>query len=365
MASNAHRLNRLRGRKKFVLFGWGSTVNKIDTCNGIASKRIKGINVRIIVTGGAGFIGSHIVDALLAKGHVPFVVDNLVSGSRQNLPTNVPLFEVDICDRARLSGVFDEVRPDWVCHQAAQMSVSRSMRDPVFDADVNVMGLLNVFDNAARVGVKRIVFASSGGVLYGEVAEPASESFPKRPVSPYGISKWVGEQYLEFYARERKMQGVALRYSNVYGPRQNPHGEAGVVAIFCRAMLAGNVATINGDGKYIRDYVYGPDVAQANVAALESQFDTEFTAINIGTSVGVDVVQIAAQVASDTQDYLQQIQSPIRVPACRYGEARAGDLRSNLVSPNLARQILGWKPTVQLSEGIRETVKWFGQNDKG
>jgi UDP-glucose 4-epimerase len=179
--------------------------------------------MKVIVTGGAGFIGSHIVDALIAKGHSPFVIDNLSSGRRQNLPNDVPLFEMDIRNGARLSDVFDEVRPDWVCHQAAQMSVSRSMREPVFDAEVNVIGLLNVFDQAARVGVQRVVFASSGGVLYGDVAMPATEEFPKRPMSPYGISKWVGEQYLEFFARERGMQGIALRYSNVYGPRQNPH----------------------------------------------------------------------------------------------------------------------------------------------
>ena len=319
--------------------------------------------MKVIVTGGAGFIGSHIVDGLLAKGHTPYIVDNLVSGSPRNLPSEVPLFEVDICDGPRLAGVFDEVRPDWVCHQAAQMSVSRSMREPLFDAENNVMGLLNVFDNAARVGVKRIVFASSGGVLYGEVAHPASEDSPKRPLSAYGISKWVGEQYLEFYARERKLQGVALRYSNVYGPRQNPHGEAGVVAIFCKTMLAGKAATINGDGRYIRDYVYVPDVARANIAALETTLNTNFAAINIGTGVGVDVNEIAAMLQKNAQEYLQQIGSPIQIPDCIHGDARAGDLRSNLVYPKLAEQLLGWKPTVHLSDGIRTTVEWFAQQN--
>jgi len=318
--------------------------------------------MKVIVTGGAGFIGSHIVDALLAKGHTPVALDNLVSGVRQNLPANVPLYEVDICDAKRVAAVFDEVRPDGVCHQAAQMSVSRSMRDPVFDAENNVMGLLNVFDNSARVGVKRIVFASSGGVLYGEVTAPATEDFPRRPMSAYGISKWVGEQYLEFYARERGLQGVALRYSNVYGPRQNPHGEAGVVAIFCKAMLAGRTATINGDGRYVRDYVYGPDVARANVLALETVLKSDFSAFNIGTGTGVDVNEVAAQLLSFTQGHLQKINSPIKVPACRHGEARAGDLRSNLVSPELAAEQLGWKPSIGLSDGLRETVKWFAEN---
>ncbi len=317
--------------------------------------------MKVIVTGGAGFIGSHIVDALLAKGHTPFVIDNLVSGSRENIPSRVPLFEVDICDVKKVAAVFDEVRPDWVCHQAAQMSVSRSMREPIFDADNNIMGLLNIFDNAARVGVQRIVFASSGGVLYGEVSTPAIEDYPKRPSSAYGISKWVGEQYLEFYARERGLQGVALRYSNVYGPRQNPHGEAGVVAIFCKLMLAGKVATINGDGCYIRDYVYGTDVARANVAALETTMQSRFTAVNIGTGIGVDVNEIAAQLTRFTQDYLLRTETGLRVPPCHHGEARAGDLRSNLISPGLAGQLLDWKPSVHLTDGIRQTVKWFAE----
>jgi len=317
--------------------------------------------MRVIVSGGAGFIGSHIVDALLAKGHTPFVVDNLVSGSPQNVPTGVPIFEVDICDGNKLASVFDDVRPDWVCHQAAQMSVSRSMREPLFDAENNVIGLLNVFDNAARVGVKRIVFASSGGVLYGDVTTPVGEDFPKKPMSPYGISKWVGEQYLEFYARERSIQGVALRYSNVYGPRQNPHGEAGVVAIFCKAMLAGQVATINGDGRYIRDYVYGMDVARANVSALETTLTSSFTAVNIGTGYGADVNELASLISGSVQDHLRTTKSVIQVPPCRHGEARAGDLRSNLISPALAGNLLNWIPTMKLADGIRETVQWFAQ----
>ena len=318
--------------------------------------------MKVLITGGAGFIGSHIVDVLIEHGHTPFVVDNLASGSPKNLPPGIPLFEVDICDRKLLSGVFDQVRPDWVCHQAAQMSVSHSMRDPVFDAEVNVMGLLNVFDQAARVGVQRLVFASSGGVLYGEVTTPATENSFQNPQSPYGISKWVGEKYLEFFARERTMQGVALRYSNVYGPRQNPHGEAGVVAIFARTMLAAGTATINGDGKYVRDYVYGPDVARANVAALETKLAANFTSVNIGTGIGVDVNEIAAFVAEQAQACLTDAKSHLRIPACKYGPHRSGDLRSNLISPSLAGKILNWRPQVQLSEGIRETVRWFDQN---
>ena len=321
--------------------------------------------MKVLVTGGAGFIGSHIVDGLRAAGHGVAVLDDLSSGERGNLPGDVPLHVADIVDTQAVARVFAAERPDVVCHQAAQMSVSRSMRDPLFDAEVNVFGSLNVFEHAVRVGVRRIVFASSGGVLYGEVTSPASESSPKQPKSAYGISKWVGEQYLEFYARERGIQGVALRYSNVYGPRQNPHGEAGVVAIFCKAMLAGSVATINGDGHYIRDYVSGTDVARANLAVLEKTFESHFTALNVGTGIGIDVNQLADQILPTVQDYLQSTGSSIKVPPCRHGEPRIGDLRSNVISPSLAQQLIGWTPQTSLSDGIRETVRWFGENRAG
>lgn len=317
--------------------------------------------MKVIVTGGAGFIGSHIVDALLKRGDSPFVIDNLESGSRKNLPADVPLFEIDIRDRKRVAEVFDEVRPDGVSHQAAQMSVSRSMREPIFDAEVNILGLLNIFENASRVGVKRIVFASSGGVLYGNVTEPADEDFPKKPQSPYGISKWVGEHYLEFYAKERNLQGIALRYSNVYGPRQNPFGEAGVVAIFTSSMLNGEVVSINGDGKYVRDFVYGPDVALANVAALHASIETRFAAVNIGTGIGVDVNEIARKIGDCTQNQRQVLGKAEKAVQIRYAPPREGDLRTSLVSPLRAEQLLGWKPTISLDDGLQKTVQWFGQ----
>ncbi len=300
------------------------------------------------------------MDALLTHGHFPFVIDNLSLGSRQNLPYNVPFFEIDIRDSEKLAQVFDEVKPDCVCHQAAQVSVSRSMREPIFDAEVNILGLLNVLEQSVRVGVQRVVFASSGGVLYGEVATPATEDFPKRPISPYGIGKWVGEQYLEFYSRERGLQGVALRYSNVYGPRQNPHGEAGVVAIFCKAMFAGEVVTINGDGRYTRDYVYGPDVANANVKALETPLNQSFEAINIGTGVGVDVNEVAEKLSGLVQRELRNQGSSLQIPHWRHGVPRLGDLRSNLISPIRANHLLGWKPEMSFDEGLRETVIRFG-----
>jgi UDP-glucose 4-epimerase len=317
--------------------------------------------MRVLVTGGAGFIGSHIVDELLARGHEPTVIDNLESGSPENLPTRVPLHVVDIRDAARLAAVFDAFRPEAVCHQAAQMSVSRSVREPVFDAEVNVVGLLQVFANAVRVGARRIVFASSGGVLYGEVTEPAGEEHPAAPISPYGISKWVGEQYLQFFVREHGIQAVALRYSNVYGPRQNPHGEAGVVAIFSKKMLAGEQATINGDGRYIRDYVYGLDVARANAVALVGDLRENFVAVNIGTGVPTDVNELAAEVRTQCQHVWERAGRRGTIPAPRHGPDRPGDLRSNLLSARRARQVLNWETTVSLAEGLRQTVAWFAQ----
>ena len=317
--------------------------------------------MRILITGGAGFIGSHIVDACVAAGHEPFVVDNLCSGSRDNLPPTVPLYEVDICDQPRLEQVFQEARPEVVCHQAAQMSVSRSVREPVFDAQVNVLGLLNVFDGAFRSGAKRIVFASSGGVLYGDVFAPAPEDTPSNPISPYGISKWVGEKYLQFYVREHGLTGVALRYANVYGPRQNPHGEAGVVAIFSKKLLAGEAATINGDGKFDRDYVYGPDVAQANLKACTVDVPDGFGAFNIGTGVATDVNVLESLVRKEVQAVWERRGKKGTVPTCGHGPARAGDLRSSIVDASLAGQVLGWKPSVTFADGIHRTVTWFAE----
>ena len=312
---------------------------------------------RVLVTGGAGFIGSHIVDLLLKNGHAPAVIDDLSSGRRENLPPDVPLHVADICDAERVRAAFDEAQPELVCHQAAQMSVSRSVREPAFDARVNLVGLLNVLENAVRVGTKRFVFASSGGVLYGDVYEPVDEGTPSRPISPYGISKWAGEQYLAFFSREHGLDTVALRYSNVYGPRQNPHGEAGVVAIFCLRMLAAQPATVNGDGKYIRDYVYAGDVARANLLALTQALPQPFVPLNIGTGHGTDVNELAAQVQSLCAD---KRGTPVPPPV--HGPARAGDLRSNLVDAGRAGNVLGWRPEVAVPDGLRKTVEWFASH---
>jgi UDP-glucose 4-epimerase len=319
--------------------------------------------MKILVTGGAGFIGSHIVDALLAAGHGVAVLDDLSSGSRDNLPPGVPLHVADIVDAAAVGRAVAAEKPDAICHQAAQMSVSRSVREPLFDAQVNCIGLINVLDAAVRQGCGRFVFASSGGVLYGDVTTPAPESTPANPMSPYGITKWVGERYLKFYAEEHGLAAVALRYSNVYGPRQNPHGEAGVVAIFCKKLLAGEPATINGDGRYVRDYVYGPDVARANLIAITADLPAiqpkTLTSLNIGTGLGTDVNELEAQLRQALAATLADRGRSAPLPPPLHGPARPGDLRSNLVDASRAAQLLGWKPTVSFADGLASTATWF------
>ena len=321
--------------------------------------------MKILVTGGAGFIGSHIVDALLSAGHAAVVLDDLSSGSRENLPSDVPVHVADIVDAAAVARVVATEKPDVICHQAAQMSVSRSVREPLFDAQVNCIGLINVLDAAVRTGCRRFVFASSGGVLYGDVTAPAPESTPANPVSPYGITKWVGERYLKFYAEEHGLAAVALRYSNVYGPRQNPHGEAGVVAIFCKKLLAGEPATINGDGRYVRDYVYGPDVARANLIALTADLPAvqpkTLTSLNIGTGIGTDVNELEAALRHAMADVLAARGHAVALPAPLHGPARPGDLRSNLVDATRARELLGWTPTVSFADGLARTATWFAE----
>ncbi len=317
--------------------------------------------MRVIVTGGAGFIGSHIIDRLQAGGHECAALDNLSTGARENLPAGVPLYEVDIRDGEAVARTFVDFRPQWVCHQAAQMSVSRSVREPQFDAEVNIMGTLNLLQQSVAQQVERFVFASSGGVLYGDVHEPAPENTPANPISPYGIAKLVGELYLKFYAAEHGLTTVAMRYANVYGPRQNPHGEAGVVAIFCQKMYGGERSRINGDGQYIRDYVYVTDVARANEAAFATPLAAGFAAFNVGTSVPTDVNQLADILGRECQQYLAGRGSDLQVLEPDNGPARPGDLRSSLVNFEKARCELDWQPDVPLQQGLHETAIWFGE----
>ena len=245
--------------------------------------------MRILVTGGAGFIGSHVVDAYVQAGHDVLVVDNLSTGKRENLPVQARFVEADIQDPAvRQLIVLEKI--EIVSHHAAQMDVRRSVADPLYDARVNILGMLNVLEGAREAHVKKFIFASSGGAIYGEQeAFPAAEEHPTAPISPYGVSKRAGEHYLYFYRVEYGLPSIALRYANIYGPRQDPHGEAGVVAIFTQRLLAGEQPVINGDGKQTRDYVFVGDVAQANLAALQVDYDGP---LNIGTGSETTVNQL-------------------------------------------------------------------------
>ena len=302
--------------------------------------------MKVLVTGGAGFIGSHVVDALVAAGHDVVVVDDLSTGRRENVHPKARLVELDVTDPRLVDLVRDE-RPAAVSHHAAQMDVRRSVADPLFDARTNILGTINLLEGARRANVRRVLFVSSGGAVYGEQEVfPAPESHPTNPVSPYGVSKRAGELYALFYQAEYHIPFVALRYANVYGPRQDPHGEAGVVAIFTGRMLRGEPVTVNGDGCQTRDYVYVEDVARANLLALTSRATGPF---NIGTGIETDVNTLARLLLAATGS-----RSPVR-----HGEAKPGEQRRSVVDPRRAAAELGWRPEVSLAEGLERTVAWF------
>jgi UDP-glucose 4-epimerase len=305
--------------------------------------------VKVLVTGGAGFIGSHVAEHLLARGHEVAVVDNLSTGKRENLPDNAVLYETDIRSGRSLASILREFRPDALTHHAAQMDVRRSVREPDYDAEVNILGTVRLLQNCVEYGVGRVVFASTGGAIYGEQETfPALEEHPQYPISPYGVSKLAGERYLHYYSVEYGMSAVSLRYSNVYGPRQDPHGEAGVVAIFCANLATGRTSTINGTGEQTRDYVYVGDVARANVLALEGEVPSG--AYNIGTGSETSVNRL--------YELLQRTFGKDLPPT--YGPAKPGEQLRSSVDPSRAGRILGWRPEVDLYAGLNETIRYFG-----
>ena len=308
--------------------------------------------MRALVTGGAGFIGSHVVDALLARGAQVAVLDNLSTGRREHVPSGAVFMEVDLRDKGAVERAVAEFRPTHIFHQAAQASVKVSVDEPATDAAVNVLGGLYLLAAARRVGVQRVVFASTGGAIYGEVPEgqAADETWPLKPKSPYGASKAAFEQYLEVYRQNFGLAYTVLRYANVYGPRQDPYGEAGVVAIFTGRLLKGEPVTLfarrePGDDGCVRDYVWVGDVVQANLLAVERGLDGCY---NVGTGIG-----------STTRQVLAAIEAAVGVEAhVKPAPPRPGDLeRSVIDASKLARA--GWSPTVTLEEGIRRTVAWF------
>jgi UDP-glucose 4-epimerase len=304
--------------------------------------------MRIVVTGGAGFIGSHLVDTFIGEGHEVVVVDNLWThggGRRENIHQRASFVHMDIRDEA-IKRIFHEFKPEIVSHHAAQHSVAIGTRDPQYDANVNVVGMLNVLDAAVACGARKIVFASSAAT-YGDVtAMPVDETSPQRPVSPYGITKMVTEHYLRFYKSEHQLDFTALRYGNVFGPRQDPNGEAGVIAIFAAKFLAGEGVRIDWDGEQTRDYVYVADVVRANLAAL-TKGSGEIYVIGTGQKTSVNRVYKALAEVTGVS------------PEITRAPKRAGDAREVYFNPAKAARELGWKAKVDLVGGMRETIAYF------
>lgn len=308
---------------------------------------------RVLVTGGAGFIGSHVADGYLARGDEVWIIDDLSRGRRANLPPGARFVEMSIAD-PRLEDVFREAGGfDVVNHHAAQIDVRVSVRDPRLDAAINVDGLLNVLECSLRHGARRVIFVSSGGVIYGEPEQrPTPETAPKAPLSPYGVSKLSAEYYLNYYHRIHGMEYVTVRYSNVYGPRQDPHGEAGVVAIFSNRLLASEPITIFGDGEQTRDYIYVGDVVAANLLLTDAELavadSIDDRGFNIGTERETSVKQLAAR--------LMQVSG--RRVAVQHAEERKGELRRSCLRVARARSH-GWQPEVSLDEGLGRTYEWI------
>ncbi len=302
---------------------------------------------RILISGGAGFIGSTVADRFLAAGWDVAILDDLSTGRRENAPAAARFYPCDVRSAAAAEIVARE-RPEVLCHHAAQIDVRRSMADPRLDCDVNLGGLLNLMQAAARVGsVRQVIFASSGGAVYGDADRmPTPEDHPMRPLSHYGVAKAAGELYLGVYRAAAGIPFAALRYANVYGPRQDPMGEAGVVAIFAGRLLAGEACTIFGDGRQTRDYVFVDDVARANLLAAERRFDG---ALNVGTGVETDVERLHALLARAAGS---------GAPALR-GPARAGEQRRSCVDAAAAARALGWRAEVALEGGLGRTLEWF------
>jgi UDP-glucose 4-epimerase len=302
--------------------------------------------MRILITGGAGFIGSNIADAFVARGDEVVVLDDLSTGRESNVPRQARLERHDIRSPGAQQ-VIESFRPDVLCHLAAQLDVRKSVADPGHDADVNIVGSLRLFESCRAAGTRRVLFSSTGGAIYGEQdVHPCDETHAERPVSPYGVAKLAVEKYLHYYSVVYGFRATYLRYANVYGPRQNPHGEAGVVAIFARKLLSGGVPVINGDGAQTRDYVFVADVVRANVLALEKDLTGPF---NVGTGVETSVVELYDAICKACGSTVKATHAPAKL-----GE----QMRSSLDASLLERRT-GFRPRTPLDEGLRATVDYF------
>ena len=302
--------------------------------------------MKVLVTGGAGFIGSHVVDRLLEDDRQVVVLDDFSSGKRRNVNRAAKVYKVDIRSR-RLEHIFQIERPHVVMHLAAQINVRTSVDHPLLDADINVLGTINVVNHAVKYGVQKLIFSSSGGAIYGEQrVYPAPESHPTNPMSPYGISKLCGEHYLSYFQRANQIGVVCLRYANVYGPRQDPEGEAGVVSMFLHKMLANGQPVINGDGTQTRDFVYVEDVAEANVLAMGKSFHGAY---NVGTGIETSINELFHSLAELTGSRCKEV----------HGPAKQGEQLRSVIDPTRIKQDLGWEPKVDFSVGLKKTVSYF------
>ena len=307
---------------------------------------------RILVTGGAGFIASNVTDALVEQGHEVAIIDNLETGFKRNINPKALFYEKDIRDEDGINKIFKDFKPEIINHHAAQMDVRRSTRDPVYDAQCNILGSLNLIQAAKKHNVQKFMYVSTGGAVYGDLIEselPVPESHPVNPVCQYGISKHTVEHYLFLYQRLYQMPYIVLRYPNVYGPRQTPHGEAGVIAIFTGLLLKGKQCTIFGDGSKTRDYVFIKDVVKANLLALDSKHNGIF---NIGSGIGTSDQQVYDEVQKCCGKTLKPI----------YADVRPGEVMHIRLDSKNAHSLLGWAPSVSFKDGVRLTVDYIKEN---
>jgi len=302
--------------------------------------------MKILVTGGAGFIASHVSDAYIAEGHEVIIVDNLSSGKKEYLNPQAQYIEADITNKDAIQNIIRDIKPEVINHHAAHIQVGNSVKDPQFDALNNIFGVLNIMEAAKDVGVKKVIMASTGGAMYGDKEVPFDETMKEEPVSPYGVSKRSGELYLNYYYQQYGIPFIALRYANVYGPRQNPHGESGVVAIFSEMFINGQVPVINGDGTHTRDYVFVGDVARANVLALSHDF---VGALNIGTNTETSTNDVYRKIVRLLDLKVEE----------KHGAERPGEQLRSVLNFDQATQILGWQPTIFFYEGLKQVVEWY------
>ncbi len=309
--------------------------------------------MKILLTGGAGFIGSHVADELIAKGNRIVIIDNLSTGFEQNINPESKFIKADITDFKKIEKIFAEELPEIVYHFAAQIDVRKSVSDPLFDAQTNIMGTLNLIKLSNDIKVKKFIFSSTGGAIYGDTdVRPTPENHPEWPLSPYGIAKLATDKFLNYYNEIFGLKYVSLRYGNVYGPRQNPYGEAGVVAIFLNKMFKGGQPVINGDGNQTRDYVYVEDVARANILALENM--DKIGIYNVGTSIETSVNDLFKEINKNFDNKYKQV----------HGPAKLGEQKTSCLNYEKIKKDMNFMPETDFSEGIRETYKWFLLNNR-